>query len=230
MELSELKAMWQAYDSKLDKSLKLNLQFLEMIQSQKLRSKLTPLFWQKIVELSLHSVAMMLLLGFLFYNISSFAYAGSALLLIGFYTVAIVNCVKQLRVIKGMDYSNDIVSIQTSLLMLQTNNLNNSRMMVLCMPTFLAYPVVVSKAIADLNIIMFSDFNMMAASNGNWWTAQLVSSIILIPLSLWLYYQLTYKNIGKKWVKNFIQLSSGTRVRKAMESIKELQSLKKDVI
>ena len=227
MELSEIKSMWQAQDKKLDNTLRLNLRFLEMIQSQKLRSKLTPVFWQRIIELAFHSVAVVLLMGFLFYNISQFPYAASAGLLIGFYTVGILNCVKQIRVINGMDYSNDIVTIQSTLLMLQTNNLNNSRMMILCMPTFLAYPVVVSKAVSDLKIT-FVKFDIMASSNGNWWTAQLVSSIILIPLCIWLYQQLTYKNIHKPWVKDFIQVTSGVRVRKAIESIKELESLKKD--
>lgn len=147
MELNEIKSMWQAYDSKLEKSLRLNLHCLELIQVQKVKSKLAPLFWHRTIEISFHAIAIILLLAFLYNNLSQFAYAASAILLMGFYIVAFVNCVKQINIIKQMDYSNDIVSIQSSLVMLQTNILNHARLAVLCIPTFLAYPVVVSKAI-----------------------------------------------------------------------------------
>ena len=58
MELSEVKSIWQSYDSKLEKTLKLNLHFLELIQSQKIKSKLAPVFWQRVIEITLW--AMML--------------------------------------------------------------------------------------------------------------------------------------------------------------------------
>jgi len=114
MELNEIKSMWRAYDAKLEKTLRLNQHFLEMIQAQKVKSRLTPLFWQK--------------------------------------------------------------------------------------------------------------------SNGNWWTAQFVSSVVLIPLCVWVYQQVSHKNINKKWVKDFIQKSSGNRVTKSLEFVSELQSLKRDSI
>ena len=227
MELNEMRSMWQAYDHKLEKTLKLNLHVLELVQTQKVRSKLTPLLWQRGIEIAFHSIAIVLLLAFLYNNFTLLPYAASAIVLIAFYMVAFVNCVKQINIINQMNYSDDIVTLQSSLLMLRTNFVNHSRLAVLCIPTFLAYPVVVSKAIKDLNIRMFADFDIIAHSNGHWWTAQLVASIVLIPACIWFYKQVTYKNIHKQWVKDFIQRSSGKRVTKAMEFINELQSLKK---
>lgn len=226
MELNELKSIWQSYDAKLEKTLTLNMHFLELIQSQKVKSKLAPVFRQRIVELAFHLIAVVLLAAFLYANITLFPYAASATLLIAFYLVAITSCLNQLRIIKRMDYSNDIVTIQSSLVMLQTNIVNHARLAVLCIPTFLAYPVVVSKAIADLGLSHLINFDIIAQSNGNWWTAQLYSTIFLIPVCVWFYSQVTYKNIDKPWVKDFIQRSSGTRVRKAMEFVNELNALK----
>ena len=184
------------------------------------------MFWHRIVEISFHALALLLLIGFLAMNFFEFRYAASAILLILFYTVAIINCLKQMNIIKQMDYSNDIVSIQSSLVMLQTNLVNHARLAVLCIPTFLAYPVVVSKAIADLGISFFGDFDIIRQSNGNWWTAQLVSSIVLIPLCTWFYMQINQKNLHKKFVRDFIEKTAGRRVRKAMKFIKELEDLK----
>jgi hypothetical protein len=226
MELNELKSMWQTYDAKLERTLKLNQRVVEELQSHKVRSKLAPLLWQRAIELAFHSAAIVLLSVFFYWNFYNFPYAASALLLIAFYTIALLNAIKQIRIIKQMDYSNDVISIQSSLVILQTNFLNYARLTVLCLPTFLAYPVVVSKALKDLNLKMFGDFDIIAASQGNWWNAQFISTIVLIPLCIWVYQQISYKNIDKAWVKKFIQRSSGARVRKSIEFMNELQSLK----
>jgi hypothetical protein len=225
MELNELKSMWQTYDAKIEKTLKLNQRVVEELQSQKVKSKLSPLFWQRVIELVFHCAAIALLSVFLYWNFYNLPYAASAVLLIAFYTIALLNAVKQIRIIKQMDYSNDIISIQSSLVLLQTNFLNYARLSVLCIPTFLAYPVVVSKAIKDLHLTFFKDFDIIAASHGNWWNAQFISTIVLIPLCIWVYKQVSYKNIHKEWVNKFIQRSSGARVRKSIEFMNELQSL-----
>ena len=68
MELDELKTMWLSNDAKLEKSLKLNEQSIELIQTQKVASKLTPLYRQRVVECIFHSIAIVLLVGFLFKN------------------------------------------------------------------------------------------------------------------------------------------------------------------
>jgi hypothetical protein len=228
MELKEIKSIWEAYDSRLEKTLQFNQRFVTLIQTQKVKSKIEPMLWHRIVEISFHSIAVLLLLIFLSMNFFDFPYAASAILLLAFYTVAIINCLKQINIIKRMDFSNDIINIQSSLVMLQTNLVNHAKLAVLCIPTFLAYPVVVSRAIADFNLGFFSDFDIIRQSNGSWWTAQLVSSIVLIPLCIWFYTQISHKNLHKKFVKDFIQKSSGKRVVKAMQFVKELEELKHD--
>jgi len=226
MELSDIKSIWHQYDTRLERVLRVNLHCIELIQTQKMRSKLAPIFRGRITEIVLHGIVVALLLAFLFNNLLQPRYAASALLLLTFYVIAIVNCVQQIMIIKRMDYSSDIITIQSSLVMLQTHILHYARLAVLCMPTFLAYPVVVSKAIKDLGLSSRIPFDIIAQSNGNWWTAQLVATIVLIPLCAWCYLQLTHKNIHRKWVRNFIERSSGTRVRKAMEFVSELDALK----
>jgi hypothetical protein len=229
MELSEIKSMWQSYDNRLEKALKLNLHCLELIQTQKLRSQLKPLFWYRMIEMTLHAIAAGLLIVFFIDNFSSFSYAASAALLLVFYVSAIVMCLKQIRIIRRMDYSQDIVSIQSSLVMLQTHMFSYARIMVLCIPTFLAYPMVVSKAIRDLSLTGLGFMDIQSGYTGDWWSIQLKITLILIPLCIWFFSQVSYKNIHKHWVKQFIQKTSGTRVRKAIEFVKELDDLKRDV-
>lgn len=230
MELDELKTMWLSNDIKLEKSLKLNEQSIELIQTQKVTSKLAPLYRQRIVEIILHSVVIVLLIGFLLKNFFQFPYAVSAIALIAFYVTTFLNALKQINLIKRMDYNNDLATMQSSLVVLQTHILNYSKLTVLFIPTFLAYPVILTKVIKDFNIKALADFDIITQSNGNWWTVQLVAFIILIPLGFWFYKEVSHKNLHKKWVKNFIQKSSGTRVTKALEFLKELQSLKHEIV
>lgn len=230
MELNEIKSLWEIYDKKLDASLKLNQHFIDLIESEKVKSSLAPLFWRRIAEGIVQLACMVFLVVFLTRHFSEVAYSVSALTLIAFYMVAFVNSIRQLVIIKRMDYSNDILTIQSSLAMLQAHNLGYARMVVLFIPACLSFPTVVLKAINDLHIGAFANKDMMTLSGGHWWTAQVVTTFALIPLGLWFYNQISYRNFHKDWVRTFIQRSSGKRVRKAAEFMKELYSLKFEAI
>ena len=78
----------------------------------------------------------------------------------------------------------------------------------------------------DFHIGVFENIDIITLTVGHWWTAHLAAILSLIPLGIWRYTQLSYKNIHKKWVRNFIERSSGRRVRKALEFMNELHSLK----
>jgi hypothetical protein len=229
MELDELKTMWQSNDAKLEKSLKLNEQAVELIQTQKLVSKLAPLYRQRVIECIFHSIAIVLLLGFLFMNISEFPYAASAIALLAFYATTFINALKQIILIRKMDFNTDLATTQSSLVILQTHTINYAKMSVLFIPTFLAYPTILTKVIKDFDITALAEFDIIAQSNGSWWTAQMVVFMVLIPLGIWFYKEVTYKNMDKKWVKNFIERSSGKRVTKALVFLKELQGLKHNI-
>jgi len=101
--------------------------------------------------------------------------------------------------------------------LLQSQIVDYIRLTFLCIPTYLAYPVVGFKALGDFDVSMI---------NQKWWIANFIFSIIIIPLCIWLYKEVSYKNIHKKWVKFLVQSSAGTRVSKAMEFIKELDDWK----
>ena len=129
-----------------------------------------------------------------------------------------------------MDFNKDLATIQSSLVILQTHIINYAKLAILFIPTFLAYPTILTKVIKDFDIKALADFDIIAKSNGSWWTLEVVALIILVPLGIWFYNEVTYKNMDKKWVRDFIQRSSGTRVTKALEFLKELQDLKHEII
>jgi hypothetical protein len=218
MELSELKSIWEAYDTKLQKSLKLNLHCLQMIQSQKVRSKLKPLVWLRIAEVILHAIVIIWLAGFLFKNMSALQYVISASVLILFFGIALANGVKQIIILTEINNNEDILTIQKKLSILQSHIVDYVRLTFLGIPTYLAYPIIGFKVLANFNIVSISH---------NWWIAQFIFTIIIIPICIWFYNQVTYRNIHKKWVKFIIENSAGKRVSKAMEFVKDIDDMQK---
>lgn len=221
-----MKSLWQTNDEKLEKNLRLNEQHIELIQTQKVASKLAPLYRKRLIECVFHVAAILLLIAFVITNRNETPYALSGLALLAFYTTTLVNAIQQINLIKNMDFNKDLATMQSSLVLLQTHIINYAKLAVLFIPSFLAYPVVISKVVKDYKIEFFSDFDIIQKSNGNWWTMMVVVSAVLIPLGIWFYREVSYRNIDKPYVKRFIEKSSGKRVSKALEFLKELQDLK----
>jgi hypothetical protein len=229
MELDELITIWQAGDAKMNNAVKLNSGTLDLILSQKVKSALKSVWWQRVIELSCHFIALILLFAFLLYNIQQMRYAVSAIVLIVFYSFLFINCLKQIQIIMGSANMESLVSKQKSLMKIQTHLLTFTRLSVLCIPAFLSYPVVVSKAFDDLDITIFGDFDLLKITNGTWWYAELIAYIVLIPLGLWFYNQVNIKNIHKAWVARIIKTSSSRRVAKAINYLSELNEFKTEL-
>jgi hypothetical protein len=221
MELHEMKSIWQAYDNKLDKSLQLNLHCLEMIQAQKLKNKLRPLFWYRGIEICLYVVVMGWLVQFLAGHSGQTKIILAAGVLLVYFSIALASCIKQFLLLQEVDLSDDILSIQKKLTLLQSHIVDYLSLAFLAFPTYLAYPVIAFEAV---------DAYRMLDMSHNWWIANIVFSILITPICIWLYQQISYKNIHKNWVRNFVRSSAGIRVARALEFVKEVDQLKKENI
>ena len=228
MELDELKAAWISNNEKLEQRISINEQKIELIQKQHVASKLAPLFVYRIIEMVFHAAAILLLLIFWYQNFFELPYAISAMALLAFYITLFINSLNLARTVKNMDYDQDLASLQSALLLLQTRSVNYAKMTILFIPVFLSYPMVFSKVIKDYHIKALAEFNVIDQTLDSLRTAQIVIFCVMIPLGIWFYREVTYKNMHKKWVRDFIRKSSGKRVEKALDFLKELQYLKGD--
>lgn len=216
--MEELKQLWHTYDEKLERSLSLNKQCIEMIQAQKIKSKLKGLLILRIAEGLIHIAALLYLLKFLAIHFFEFQFSISAAILILFFIVAFTNCIKQIILIMQIDYSESITDIQRKLMLLNTHIVNYMRLSFLVLPTYWAYPVIGLKVLANIDVfVMFT---------GGWWLSQVVFSLLLFPVCVWLYKEVSIKNLHKKWVRYIIEKSGGQSVSKAMQFIKQIDDYK----
>ncbi|HQQ96325.1 MAG TPA: hypothetical protein PLX35_03635 [Cyclobacteriaceae bacterium] len=226
IELDELRTAWQSDSQRLERSLQLNERYMEHIQTQRVASHLEPILYQRILECVFHFSAIVLLVLFLVGNLSETPYALSAAALLAFYAATLAHAWKQINLIGNVDYGKNLEEVQNALVTLQTHIVSYAKMAVLFIPTFLAYPVIVTKLAQDYDIRFLSGFDILALSHGNWWAIQFWVCVTMIPLGIWFYDQVSYRNIHKPWVRNFIAKSSGRRVAKALEFLNELRMLK----
>jgi len=216
METAEIKNIWKAHDSILDRSIKLNIYCIETIQSQKSKLKLKPLLIFRIIESIILAIITYLLGGFLYDNISSIPLSLSAAVLIIYTLYALYLCSAQISLITGISYSESVTDIQRKLNLLQIHILDYFRLTFLMIPFWFVYPVIGFKVIADTDII-----NILPAA---WWILQVV---ILVPISVYFYRQVSYKNIHKGWVRFLIRNAGGRSVTEAAEFLKVIDEFRK---
>jgi len=219
MDANELKNIWQAYDAKLEKSLKMNEHCIEAIQIQKAKRQFKSLLIGRIVELAI-AVALLLFMGSLLYsNIDNIGISVSAGIIMVFAIISISGCIRQIRIITQINYSESVTEIQSKLALLQTNMVRYLRLAFLILPFYTAYIVVGFKLIFDVDIV--------AKGNVNWWIGQIVVSVLFIPLSIWLLKKLSFENMHLKLIRVLIEGAGGKSVVKAMSFIKEIDEFKK---
>src|SRR5271169_6666499 len=106
MEEMELRSIWNAYDKKLEKSLKMNLQIFEALQTNKAKSKVNALLSIKLIGVALGAI-WAVFLGVLVYgiNFKNIFFSGSVIMIMIFSIIAIGVYIKHLILINQIDYT-----------------------------------------------------------------------------------------------------------------------------
>src|ERR1700712_2957449 len=128
METNELKEAWHSYDDKLERLWALNLRSIKMVQTQKATAKLQKLANLKMFMFAI-GVAYVLILAVLIYTNRFvnpyFCISVACILLLTLY--AMMAYVKQLRMIRQINYDENIVHLQKKLVTLQLSTLKTTR-------------------------------------------------------------------------------------------------------
>ncbi|MDQ3021658.1 MAG: hypothetical protein M3R36_13975 [Bacteroidota bacterium] len=220
METDELKSMWKAHDNILDKSMKLNLLCIETIQSQRSKTTLKPLLALRVIEAFVLISIIFILNSFFYQYLSNIILIVPAVILIIFLMYNLYLCAAQIIIIVQINYSDSVTQIQEKLSLLQTHVLDYFRLSFLAVPFWFIYPV------AGLTIL--SGESLFHGDTRSWWIAQIIISLISIPVSIYFYRQVSYKNIHKRWVRFLIVNAGGKSVTRAMEFLREINEFKKD--
>ncbi len=215
MEDSTLKNIWHAQDEKLDRALKLNLFILESIQTQKAKSKLGALAAFKTWAVVL-GILLVLLLGLLIYGnqLKNIFFTVSIAMIMLFSIYAVVVYIKHIILIRRLDYSASITITQKKLAKLQASTISSTGILVLQLP---------------FHSTWFWSWQMINDNGMKFWFIAVPVTIAFTIIGVWLYKNLSEKNMDKKWVKCLFNVGPEYKnVVQARKFLQELEEFKKD--
>ncbi|GAA0549451.1 hypothetical protein [Chitinophaga japonensis] len=215
MEDIELKALWQAYDQKLERSLALNLHLVKELQTQKVRSALRSLTWYKVLLIVL-GLLWTGILGWLMYRLSGpqlISFTISAGMVVLFNLVGIVSYIRHLVLIHRIDNSDSVLATQKHLAELQASTLRVMRILYLQMPfytTFLYTPA-------------------MFVHGGLWfWLSTVPVTLAFTAASIWLYRNIRLENSHKKWFRRMFDGPEWRPVTRAIAFLEEIDAFERE--
>ena len=217
MEEMELKSIWNAYDKKLERSLKLNLKLLEDMQKSKAESKLKALLSVKaggIIVGALWNLFLgVLLYGNHFRNIY-FSISIGVLMLFGI--IAIATYIKHIVLISRVDYTGNITDTQRHLAELQVSTVNVTGFLWLQLPFYTTF---------------FWNQGWISSGGSSFWLIAVPITLIFTALAVWLYKNINHDNLHKAWVKKFMVIGVEYKyVLSASELLQEIEDFKGDEI
>ena len=223
MELEELKNRWNEFDNKLEKSLQLNKQQLNKINLDKAKNKLRTLLIYKLLEMGVLVYVIYYLVNFTIKNIDSPQFSISALILIFFGVMGYISDIRQISVIIRLrtDKADDITSKQKNLTTLKLLIVNYVKWALLSIPFFPVWIVLIPK--------IFLNFDIYSSSMNLWWWMNIGLGILFIPFVLWIFRQLSKKNINLFWVKNLLDGSGWSLVTDAENFLNEIEKFGKEL-
>ena len=222
MEIDELKQTWEAYDRKLDKSLRLNIQLLKKVNFGKVNNRATTLLIYKILELFILFGFFNILLSFIVENLIVVHLLIPAIITISFIIIGLVSDIRQVILIIQIRTNNTapVTSLQKKLGKLKLLIVNYVKYSLLSIPL---YPILL---IPGAKIIW--DMDMWSPNHRAYLMANIVVGLILMPVFLWLYAQLGKNNLGQLWVRNFLSGSGWNQANSAQQFLTEIEEFEKE--
>ncbi len=214
MEDLALKDIWSSYDNVLEKSINLNTHLLEELQKQKIRFSFRPLLHAKILGLLIGISLMVGTAWALFYFHSQIIFTISLSMIFIFNIIATMGYCRHIFLIANLNFSKNIANTQKKLATLQAAILRHFRILCLQLPFYIT--IFIPDALIKEGTIIY-------------WTVQAIITALFTIAAIWLYRNISYKNINKKWLQKLIEGDGGTTVSKAISFIEEIEEFKREI-
>jgi hypothetical protein len=179
MELDEMKTMWEAYDRKLDTSIRLSKELLKAPVLRKAKGATTRLLivWQ--IELALACIALALIGGFTWMHILHPRFVFSGLLLMILAIVLVSTYVRRILAVRAIDFSGPIVGIQKQMEAIRIAEIRATKWTLLLAPlAWTPFLVVLFQGLFHVDVF--------AVFPPGWLLGNVLFGVLLIVLERWI--------------------------------------------
>lgn len=202
MELEELKTLWSDYDKKLDKNLQLNMLLLRKMNFDKARFKIKLFFVLKIVQMLFMNYVFMYLIGFIVHYAASPRFSIPAFVIEIAILLFFILDLRILSIVNKLQLKNNNEAIAP----LQ----KNAAKLKLLVVTYVKYSLFIIPFYPVLMILIgkiFLNVDFFSQRFSTYLIANIVVGLCLSPIFIWIFNQLSKKDIKSGLVKNLL---SGT--------------------
>ena len=220
MEDVQLKELLDSYNNKLEEARVLNLQSwvlnfkcYENIQSQKVRSKLRSLITIKTIAILL-GIIWVIFLGYLVFHsfqMKNIFFIISLSAIILFTVLAIFVYIWHIVLISKINDSENVIKTQEKITRLQLSTINVTRILFLQAPFYCTF---------------WWSQTMIANSPGSFWLISFPIALLFTFGALWLFKNISTRNVDKKWFKFLFNSPEWTSLIKAKDYLEEINLFK----
>jgi len=215
MEALELKKIMEAYDNKLDKTLRLNKSSVNELQFDKSQKSTRKILRYRIFEVVIFSFLAIFLGWYIANNWGQTHLAISGIIVHVFALVALVGSIGQIVLLQQIDFSKPIVEIRKKMELVNSHGLLFVKLVFLSAPVWWSYAIVAIDLFLEVDLYLHLDPDFVVR--------YLVINFLLITPLLWVFNKLSYKNLHNKWVRKTIRLFTGTKTMKALEFLNDIE-------
>lgn len=218
----ELKNLLESYNHQLEESKVLNLQSwvlnlqcFETLQKQKAKSKLKSLINFKIVAVAL-AILWVLFLGYLLYysmEMSKIFFVISAAAIILVTSIAIIVYLHHIFLISKINKGENVLKAQETIARLKLSTINITRILFLQTPFYCTF---------------WWNIEMIVNEPAAFWLISFPIALLFTFASIWLYKNISIKNVNKKWFKFLFNSPEWVSLIKANNFLEEIESFKKE--
>ncbi|MFD0796301.1 hypothetical protein ACFQZJ_02425 [Maribacter chungangensis] len=219
METNELKELFAAYDAKLDRALQLNERSLKKIKLDKIQKQTRWITVLRSIEVVSFSILVVMLCSYIADNWAVTHLAVSGIIIHVFALIALVGSIGQLVLLQQIDYVKPIVEIRKKIEKVNSHALLFLKLVFLSAPVWWAYPLVALDYFFNIDLYPHLDPDFVL-------NYVVVNALLVFPL-LWFLSKLAYKNLHIKWVRKTIGFFTGTKTKKALEFLNEIEEFEK---
>lgn len=199
MELDELKTLWSEYDKKLEQNLQLNMQLLRKMNFDKARFKVRMFYAWRIVQMLITNYAGFYLILFAAKNLDSPQFSIPAIIVaIAVYSFFALD-LKMLGIIEKLRLKNNNVPIAPLLKKtekLKVLTVRYVKYALFAIPLYPIFMLLIGK--------IFLNVDFSSPHYRLYLIANIIVGLLLLPLIISIFTELSKKEIEKPWVKTLL--------------------------
>ncbi|UII24480.1 hypothetical protein LVD15_14230 [Fulvivirga maritima] len=220
METAELIKMMEAYDSKLDKALKMDSLYVERLTLKRPANRANRLLFYRMSEVLVFSVAVLFFGWFVAKHWGNTPLVISGIVVHLFAIIALVGSIGQVALLQQVDFAKPIVEIKKKIERVNAHQLLFVKLLLLSVPVWWAYALVALKLLIGVDLYTHLEYDFVIR--------YLILNFLLIVPVLWFLNKLSHQNMHINWVRKTIAFLVGRKTNEALLELKELERFERN--